>query len=91
MTGMLTALSQGDNIFWWVSIGVGFAVVGVVIVLLSLLVGFVKDIDERVGDTLDTAGRVATNTANTSELVDTLNLVVGLKEETARHAELLSR
>jgi hypothetical protein len=91
MPALITALTQGDNIFWWVSIGVGFAVVGVVIVLLSLLSSFVKDIDDRVEDALDTAGRVAGNTANTSELVDTLNLVVGLKEETARHAELLRR
>ena len=91
MPTLVAALSQGDNIFWWVAIGVGFAVVGVVIVLLSLLLSFAKDVDERVADALDTAGRVAVNTANTSELVDTLNLTVGLKEETARHAELLTR
>ncbi len=88
---LLAALSQGDTVFWWVAIGVGFAVVGVVIVLLSLLLSFVKDIDNGVGDVLDTAGRVAANTANTSLLVGTLNLCVALKEETARHAALLTR
>lgn len=93
MIGALVAVlgNSNDTTLWWVAIGVGFVVVLVVIVLLSLLVSFVKDIDLRVDDALDTAAKVAANTANTSELVDTLNLCVGLKEETARHAALLTR
>jgi uncharacterized RDD family membrane protein YckC len=91
MMAMLMALTSGDNVFWWVAIGVGFVVVLVVIVLLSLLMSFVKDIDNGVGDVLDTAGRVAANTANTSQLVETLNLCIGLNEETARHAALLTK
>lgn len=88
---VLVGLTPGDVTFWWVAIGVGFVVVLVVVVLLSLLVAFVRDIDKGVDDALQTAARVAANTANTSELVDTLNLCVGLKEETARHAALLTR
>ncbi len=93
MIGAVLAVlgNNSDVTLWWVAIGIGFVVVLVVIVLLSLLVSFVKDIDVRVDDALSTAAKVAANTANTSELVDTLNLCVGLKEETARHAELLTR
>lgn len=88
---MPMALTAGDVTFWWVAIGVGFAVVLVVLMLLSLLSSFVNDIKVRVVDALDTAGKVAANTANTSELVETLDLCVGLRDETARHAELLTR
>ncbi|MGH9070500.1 MAG: hypothetical protein ACRDX8_04890 [Acidimicrobiales bacterium] len=91
IAAVASAGNAGDNIAWWIAIGVGAAVVLVVIVLLSLLTAFVKDVDERVEDALDTAGRVAVNTSGTSELVETLNLTNDLKVETQKHADLLTR
>jgi hypothetical protein len=65
--------------FWQVSLGMGLVVVLVVIVLMMLLLSLVRDIEDRVGDLLQTAGAVAANTANLPKLKATpgvLNLII---------------
>lgn len=86
----LLGLTNGDHILWWIAIGVGFVVVLVVIVLLSLLVAFVNDIDRNVADTWETATRVAANTATTWSLQQVGATTGALRDETRRHEDLLS-
>jgi hypothetical protein len=75
---------------WWIAIGMGFVVVLVVIVLLSLLIGFVTDIDRNVKSLWNMATRVARNTATTWMLQQTATATAALRDETARHAQALT-
>lgn len=93
MTAALTpvlGLTNGDHVFWWVAIGVGFVVVLVVILLLTLLSSFVNDIDVRVADAWETATRVAANTATTWALQQTGTATGALRDEVRRHVAVLS-
>jgi hypothetical protein len=88
---MLADVNAPENIaFWWISIGLGLVVALVVVVLLSLLSSFVKDIDNAVQDVWDTGSRVAANTLNLRYLQQTATLAVVLRDEVQRHADLLS-
>lgn len=84
------ALSQQNLNFWWIALGMGVVVIAVVIVLLSLLSSYVRDIDERVKDAWETATRLAANTATTWQLNRTAEQTNDLRLEVQRHAELLS-
>lgn len=84
------ALTQQNLNFWWIALGMGVVVVGVVIILLSLLSAYVKDIDERVADAWETATRLAANTATTWQLNRTAEQTNDLRVEVQRHADLLS-
>jgi hypothetical protein len=85
----IMALAQEHVTMWWVSIGIGFVVCLVVIVLLSLLTVFVKDIDDGVKDVLNTAGGIAGNTSKISALGQTADLSGVLRDELGRHAATL--
>ena len=61
-----------------------------VIVLLSLLISFVDDIDVNVQDVWDTATRLAANTATTWMLQQTAVRTEDLVNEIQRHNELLA-
>lgn len=89
MTGMILGLAKEHITMWWVTIGIGFVVVLVVIVLLSLLLAFVKDIDNEVTSILDTAGGIARNTHNIPALGQTAELGGVLRDELGRHAAVL--
>lgn len=86
---MILALQTEHVTFWWVTLGMGAVVAAVVVVLLSLLVSFVEDIDRNVKETWETATRVARNTATTWMLRNTARLTGELRAEAARHAALL--
>jgi hypothetical protein len=86
---MILALESEHVTIWWVTLGMGAVVAAVVVALLSLLVGLVRDIDENVKETWDTATRVARNTATTWMLRNTTRLTGELRAETGRHAGLL--
>ncbi|MDQ2727149.1 MAG: hypothetical protein M3Y91_04605 [Actinomycetota bacterium] len=88
---MILALSQQNLNFWWIAIGMGVVVIGVVIVLLSLLVAYVKDIDDRVDDAWETALKVAENTTAVWQLTNTAQATTDLRDEVQRHADLLSK
>ena len=87
---MTAALASEHVTFWWITLGLGLVVILVVIVLLTLLTSFVKDIDRAVAQTWEEAAGVATQTASTWMLGGTATLAAELRDETRRHAELLS-
>ncbi len=89
MAGMILADVAREHItFWWVTLGLGAVVISAVILLLSLLVTFVDDIDKNVREAWDTATRVAQNTATTWMLNQAASLTADLNAEVRRHAEL---
>jgi predicted permease len=83
------ALAHEHITMWWVTIGMGFVVCLVVIVLLSLLMTFVNDIDRNVKNILGTAGGIAGNTAKIPALGQTAELAGVLRDELGRHAAVL--
>ena len=87
---MMLALASEHVTFWWITLGLGLVVILVVIVLLSLLTSFVKDVDRAVAQIWEEAAGVATQTASTWMLADTVALAGELRAETGRHAELLT-
>lgn len=74
---------------WRITLGIGLVVIAVVIVLLSLLVRIVKDIDAGVADVLSAAGAVAANTLQLDALLVTSDAAAALKSEAMRHAALV--
>ena len=86
---MILALQREHITFWWITLGMGAVVAAVVVLLLSLLVTLVRNIDHNVKITWDTATRVARNTATTWMLNQTADLAGELQAETRRHATLL--
>lgn len=89
-TGML-ALASEHVTFWWITLGLGLVVIIAVIVLLSMLVSLVKDIDRNVRETWETATRVAANTATTWMLQQAASRTEELAEEVQRHAQLVQQ
>ncbi len=78
---MTLALAPEVEKFWWLSIGLGGVIVAVVIVLLSLLVALVKDIDSYVDDLWTTAEAMAANTATTWQLDEAVTAAGRLRQE----------
>lgn len=85
----MLGLAHEDVTMWWISIGMGAVVVVAVIVLLSLLITFVQDIDRNVKILWNTATRVARNTATSWMLKQTASATGALRAEAHRHAEAL--
>ena len=90
MTGVILALAEEHITMWWVTLGLGAVVIIAVIVLLSLLIALVDDIDINVREVWDTATRVAANTATTWMLQQTTVRTAELDAEVQRHAQLLN-
>ncbi len=88
MPAILADVAREHITFWWVTLGLGAVVISAVILLLSLLVTFVDDIDKNVREAWDTATRVAQNTATTWMLNQAASLTADLNTEVRRHAEL---
>lgn len=86
---MVLALQSEHITFWWIALGMGVVVAIAVIVLLSLLVSFVHDIDENLKDAWDTATRLAQNTSTTWMLHETDRRAKDLLAEVQRHAAFL--
>jgi hypothetical protein len=86
---VILALSQQNLNFWWICLGLGVVLILAVIVLLSLLSAFVRDIDDRVLDAWETAERLAANTATTWMLDQAALQTNDLRVEVGRHARLL--
>lgn len=87
---MLLAIQEEHVTIWWTTLGLGLVVIIAVIVLLSLLVALVKDVDVNVREVWDTATRVAANTATTWMLQQTASRAEDLGNEVQRHIDLLS-
>ncbi len=85
---VLADVAREHITFWYVTLGLGAVVISAVILLLSLLVTFVNDIDQNVREAWDTATRVAQNTSTTWMLNQTGSLTADLRTEVKKHAEL---
>ena len=84
------ALAQDHINMWWITLGLGAVVIIAVIVLLSLLIALVDDIDKNVREAWETATRLAANTATTWMLQQTTVRTAELDAEVQRHAQLLN-
>lgn len=87
---MILGLASEHVTMWWITLGLGAVVITVVIVLLSLLVSLVDDIDRNAAHLWSTATTVARNTATTWMLKDTAVAAGVLRDEVALHAQLLT-
>lgn len=90
MTSVVLALAEEHITMWWVTLGLGVVVIVAVVVLLSMLIALVDDIDVNVRELWDTATRVAANTATTWMLQQTTVRTAELDAEVQRHAQLLN-
>lgn len=71
--------ANDTHALWQVTLGMGAVVLAVVIILMMLLLSLVKDIQASVASLLETAGIVASQTANIPKLAATppvLNLII---------------
>ena len=76
---VLVIAANDTHAAWQVVLGMGAVVITVVIILLMLLLSLVKDIQASVANLLETAGIVASQTANIPKLAGTppvLNLII---------------
>lgn len=83
------ALTSGEATLWTVLLGVGLVVLAVVVVLLTMLLRLVVDVDDGVKGVWRSAGRLATNTATTWQLRETVAALEAVRTEALRHDALL--
>jgi TRAP-type C4-dicarboxylate transport system permease large subunit len=75
---MILAATSGHT-YWWIALAIGLVAALVVAALLALLIRAVVSIDRSVNGLLETAGKVAANTATIPQLLATapvLGLIV---------------
>jgi hypothetical protein len=75
----LVMAANDTHAAWQVTLGMGAVVLVVVIILMMLLLSLVKDIQSSVANLLETAGIIASQTANIPKLAGTppvLNLII---------------
>ena len=68
MTVVPLALADAERTLWYVSLGLGLVVALVVAAMLLLLLRYLMNIETSVDGLLDSAGKVADNTANIPQL-----------------------
>lgn len=88
---MIIALDSQEKVLWYIALGIGFVVICVVIVLLTLLMRLVQDIEVGVDSLWTVTKRMAQNTTGLYQLAGTGSVLRALREELLRHDELLSR
>ncbi len=86
---LLAEYTDQQMSFWTIALGMGLVVEAAVIVLLSMLISLVGDIERNVDDVWSTAILVARNTATTWMLGQTAVATADLASEVGLHAELL--
>ena len=86
---VLAEYTDGQMTFWTIALGMAIVVEAAVIVLLSMLVSLVGDIERNVDDVWSTAILVARNTATTWMLGQTAVATADLGNEVGLHAQLL--
>ena len=87
---MLALTSTQKGLWWGVIIG-GFVVVLAVAALLTLLVIYVRDIDQRVARVRDTLQAAEVNTSNTALIGETARQVDAVLAEGLKHHLFLGR
>jgi len=86
---LLAEFTDAQMSFWTIALGMGLVVEAAVIVLLSMLISLVGDIERNVDDVWSTAILVARNTATTWMLGQTAVATADLGSEVGRHVDLL--
>lgn len=79
MISTVVIAANDTHAAWQVTLGMGAVVLIVVIILMMLLLSLVKDIQASVANLLETAGIIASQTANIPKLAATppvLNLII---------------
>ena len=77
---MILAATSGHT-YWWIALAIGLVAALVVAALLALLVRAVVSIDRSVNGLLETAGKVAANTANIPQLLATAPVLALIVDE----------
>jgi hypothetical protein len=77
----MTTLAVSGNTLWAISLGIGLAAALIVAALLAVLVRTVDDIARSARALLETAGKVAGNTANIPQLQATAPVLGQVVEE----------
>jgi len=85
----MTAVSN-DTVLWWTVIGICVVVDLCVVVLLSLLTAFVRDIDHHVAVAAVQLQHVVTNTSTYPHVQETAQLISALGVELQAHNRVLS-
>ena len=88
---MLLALTDRQEDLWWGAVISGFVVIIAVVALLTLLVMFVKTIEERVTTIKATLEAAAANTTDTALIGQTATGVEGVLNEGLNHHLFLGR
>ncbi len=88
---MLLALTERNEELWWIAIVLGFVVIVAVVALLSLLVVFVRTIEQRVTTIKATLEAAAANTDDTKLIGETALGVEGVLNEGLNHHLFLGR
>jgi len=88
---MLLALTDRNEELWWIAIVLGFVVIVAVVALLSLLVVFVRTIEQRVTTIKATLEAAAANTDDTKLIGETALGVEGVLNEGLNHHRFLGR
>ncbi len=79
-----------EKVFWYVALGLGFVVILVVILLLTMLSRLVDDIDVNVDRLWTVTKRLAQNTTGMYQFAGTASILRALREELIRHDKMLS-
>jgi hypothetical protein len=87
----MLALTSTQKGLWWGAIVGGFVVVLAVAALLTLLVLYVRTIDQRVAQVRDTLRAAEVNTANTALIGQTAEGVDAVLAEGLKHHLFLGR
>ncbi len=82
-------MTADELVLWRITLGIGAVVILVVIILLTLLNSFVRDIDRNVDTLWTMTKRMAVNTTGLYQLAGTGSIVRALREELLRHEKLL--
>jgi hypothetical protein len=91
LSGSQFDLTSTQRALWWGAIIGGFVVVLVAVALLTLLVLFVRTIDQRVLKVRDTLKAAAENTADTALIAATATQVEAVLAEGLEHHLFLGR
>ncbi len=76
-----TLAAIAGNTYWWIYLAVGLAAAIIVATLLTLLVQSVASIERSVAGLLETAGKVAANTAHIPKLEATAPVLAEIVTE----------
>lgn len=82
----MLALAPDYADFWWLSIGLGFVLLVVVITLLSLLASLVKDVARNAASLSAAVDAVTANTHTTGQLDEVADAAGRLRAEAESHA-----